>query len=418
MRTRQRVCAVTAVVLAAALAVAGCATGDESSPESAAASASGTPKALPSALDLAIHPVAHLNLDGKKYDAPPPAKPADPAGNGKAVCRRLTIAVAGDLTSKDGVDGAGVANGVQLAVDKHNAANPRCPLVLARVDSKGNTVTATNQAAKLVGNPNVVAVIGPLTSSEAMETGPVFHKAGLVTLSPSATAPTLTDKDWRTFFRGVNNDDVQGEAMGRYLAASGRKRVCVISDDTDGSAGLARAVTQGLGSSAVKDCAVSAHRGDLNYAPRIAAITKALADGVFYAGTARDAGPLALALKKALPQVHFSAGDEANNLEFLALANQGAPEVEMSCSCSPDPSSFAGDYTTKFGMPPVRYALEAYDLATIVISGIDDGRQNRAKLRDYVAKYSGDGVSRHYQWSPTGELLGNTVWLYKVGPPI
>ncbi|MFT3899847.1 MAG: branched-chain amino acid ABC transporter substrate-binding protein [Gordonia sp. (in: high G+C Gram-positive bacteria)] len=416
MRTRQRVSAATALVLSAALALTGCATSDDDA--SPAASASGTPKEMPSALDLAIHPVAHLNLEGKKYDAPLPAKPADPAGTGKAVCRRLTIAVAGDLTSKEGIDGAGIAKGVQMAVEKHNAKNPRCQLVLAQVDSKGNTVTATNQARKLAGNKNVVAVIGPLTSSDAMETGDVFHKAGLVTLSPSATAPTLTDKDWQTFFRGVNNDDIQGEAMGRYLAASGRKRVCVISDETDGSASLARAVSQGLGKSAVKDCAVSARRGDLNYAPRLAAITKALADGVFFAGTARDAGPLALALKKALPQIQFSAGDESNNLEFLALANQAAPEVEMSCSCAPDPTTFAGDYTTKFGMPPVRYALEAYDLATIVIRGIASGRQTRGKLRDFVANYDGDGVSRHYSWAPTGELLGNNVWLYKVGLPI
>ncbi|GAB10853.1 putative branched-chain amino acid ABC transporter substrate binding protein [Gordonia araii NBRC 100433] len=413
---------VLAVLTTAAAVATGCATTDvavpASSPDSRSSGVS-SPASAPrpsSDLNLAISPIGQINLAGKRFDTPALSGPADPAGNGQAKCRRLTIAVAGDLTTRDGVDGAGVANGVQLAVDQHNAKNPQCPLIVVRVDSQGNTVTAADQAKRLARNGNVLAVIGPLSSAEVLVAGPTFDDAGVVMLSPSATAPTLTDKGWKTFFRGVNNDDVQGESVARYLVGTaGRKRVCVIADDTDGGAALARAVTQGLGEAAVESCSANVRRGDPANAARAAEVVKAGADAVFFAGAARDAGPFAKALREAAPTVLFAAGNEAIGPEFLGLASDAAAGAVLSCSCAADPDPFTAAFTPRFGAPP-RYSLEAYDLATVVIRGIAAGNQNRARLRDFVAEYEGNGQSRHYRWAPTGELIGNTVWLYRAGP--
>lgn len=285
-----------------------------------------------------------------------------------------------------------------------------------RVDSRGNTVTALNQAKRLVSTPDVIAVIGPTTSSDAAAVGPLYNEAGLVSLSPSATAATLTDKGWKTFFRGINNDDVEGESLARHLTgALMRKRVCVISDNTESAAGLARAVTQGLGSAAVGSCSATT-TGTFDIPARVADITKAGADGVFFAGSPRDAGPLAAALHRAAPQVVFAAGDQANGPDFVALAGDAAPQAVLSCLCSPDPKSFTTEFTEKFAEAPTRFALEAYDLATIVITGIDARKQTRVQLHEHVARYDANGLSRHYKWAPTGELLDNTVWLYSVGP--
>ncbi|GAA3041572.1 branched-chain amino acid ABC transporter substrate-binding protein [Gordonia defluvii] len=427
MKTRQGGLAVATVVVAVALGISGCASSHGPAVPSAAsraAGASGNPAAPavptsvpPGETGLAITTVGQLTLAGQRFDPPAPASPANPAGDGKAACPRLTVAVVGDLSTRDGIDGTAIANGAQLAVDQHNAANPRCQLVVRRTDTKGNGVVAAEEARRLAARPDVVAVIGPLTSSDALAAGPTFHAAGLVNLSPSATAPTLTDKGWKTFFRGVNNDDVQGAAIARYLVgAGGRKKVCVIADNTDGGAGLARAVTQGLGGAAVQACSTGIQRGSHAYGPAVDAVVKAAADGVYFAGSARDGGAFAAALRQAAPTVVFAAGDEANNPDFLAFAGAGADGALLSCSCSPAPDAFSAAYATRFGGPPARYSLEAYDLATVIIRGIAAGKQTRPHLRAYVADYSGDGLSRHYQWAPTGDLIGNTVWLSRVGP--
>ena len=424
MRFRRQTRMVGVVIAAAALVVAGCADKKGAATPSAyptssayaPSSSSEVPTSVqsPADLGLGILPVGRINLEGRRFDAPAPEHPANPAGDGTAQCRRLTVAVAGDLST---VEGAGIANGAQLAVDQHNAKNPGCQLVLVRVDSRGNTVTALNQAKRLVSTPDVIAVIGPTTSSDAAAVGPLYNEAGLVSLSPSATAATLTDKGWKTFFRGINNDDVEGESLARHLTGTlMRKRVCVISDNGESAAGLARAVTQGLGSAAVESCSSITPTGTVDIPARVADITKAGADGVFFAGSPRDAGPLAAALKKSAPQVVFAAGDQANSADFVALAGDAAPAAVLSCLCSPDPKSFTTEFTEKFTDAPTRFALESYDLATIVITGIDARRQTRVQMREYVSRYEGNGLSRHYKWAPTGELLDNTVWLYPIGP--
>ncbi|QKT07116.1 branched-chain amino acid ABC transporter substrate-binding protein [Gordonia sp. X0973] len=421
MGIRRVSAAIGATIVSAGL-VAGCASSEEPATPSAYQSGAPSPGALAApvtsaekTLDLTITARGQINLEGHRFDAPAPTDPANPAGAGNAKCRRLTIAVTGDLSSNDGVAGAAIANGAQLAVDQHNAANRDCPLVLARVDSKGNTVTAAAQARKLVADKDVIGVVGPLTSADALAAVPILNEAGIPVLSPSATAPTLTDRHWKSFFRGVNNDDVQGEAIAGYLTGTaGWKKACVIADETDGGAGLARAVTQGLGPVADASCSSSLRRGATDFGPKLDSITKAGADGVFFAGSAADAGPFAAALRRAAPAVRIAAGSEANNARFVDLAGDAASGANLSCSCAPDADPFTAAYTAKFGAPPARYSLEAYDLATILIRGIAAKKQNREQLRGYVATYSGNGLSRRYQWAPTGDLIGNSVWLYRV----
>lgn len=56
------------------------------------------------------------------------------------------------------------------------------------------------------------------------------------------------------------------------------------------------------------------------------------------------------------------------------------------------PDDFAAVYTESFGVPPGIYSAEAYDLATIMLSGIDAGAADRAGLVDYDEHYDGQGV--------------------------
>ena len=46
--------------------------------------------------------------------------------------------------------------------------------------------------------------------------------------------------------------------------------------------------------------------------------------------------------------------------------------------------------------------------------GIDSGAVTREALLDFVRKYDGQGIARKYQWTETGELTTNLIWIYKV----
>ena len=60
------------------------------------------------------------------------------------------------------------------------------------MDSQGDAGQATSLATKLISDKTVLGVVGPGFSGETEATGPAFSQAGLVTVSPSATDPSLS----------------------------------------------------------------------------------------------------------------------------------------------------------------------------------------------------------------------------------
>ena len=95
-----------------------------------------------------------------------------------------------------------------------------------------------------------------------------------------------------------------------------------------------------------------------------------------------------------------------------SVDNSGS--LRLSCPCGPATGAFLDQYTEKFGQAPGTYSVEAYDAATILLTGIDSGAVTRPALLDFVKGYDGQGVARKYQWTDTGELTSNLIWIYKV----
>ncbi|NED67084.1 ABC transporter substrate-binding protein, partial [Streptomyces sp. SID10244] len=87
-------------------------------------------------------------------------------------------------------------------------------------DTEGDPQKATQVAPQIANDDAIVGLIGPAFSGETKATGGIFNQAGLVSVTASATNPTLTDNGWKTFFRGLANDDVQGPAVAKYLTGT------------------------------------------------------------------------------------------------------------------------------------------------------------------------------------------------------
>jgi len=60
------------------------------------------------------------------------------------------------------------------------------------------------------------------------------------------------------------------------------------------------------------------------------------------------------------------------------------------------------------------YSVEAYDLGTIILAGIDSGITTRSDLVKFVAGYDGVGLAKSYKWDSTGELASASTWVYQV----
>ncbi|MFB8001639.1 bifunctional serine/threonine-protein kinase/ABC transporter substrate-binding protein [Nocardia sp. NPDC056000] len=360
-----------------------------------------------------IQPLMRVDGDGNPAGAVD--TPLDPAGDGGATCPPTSIAMAGALTGPNAALGRNVLGGVRLAVDQFTRKNPGCAITVKEFDTTGDPQTAAQLAPKITADSSIAALIGPAFSGETKATGAIFSTAGLPFLTPSATNSQLSQNGWRTFFRGLADDDFSGVTMGRYLAGTaGHHGVCVVWDTSDYGVSLGKAVTTGLGAAADTNCsfALDPH-GDFNAA--VAKIATAGPDAIFYAGYYTESATLLPLLHTAGITIPFYSGDGSNDPAFVERAGTVATGATLSCPCAAAPTDFATAYRTLTGSPSGTYSAEAYDLTAIVLHGIASGHVTHPDLLTYLTAYSGEGIAQTYGWTPTGDPANPRLWLYRVG---
>jgi branched-chain amino acid transport system substrate-binding protein len=365
--------------------------------------------------DLKIVEQVQIDEKGGEVKASEGAAPADPAGDGKANCPPVSIAMAGALNGPDAALGINIKNGVQLAIDKHNAANKGCQIQLKPFDTEGDPQKATGIAPQIVDDQYTIGLVGPAFSGETKATGGVFNQAGLVAVTASATNPTLSENGWKTFFRGLANDAVQGPSVANYMKTGLKyEKVCVIDDSTDYGLGLATAVRDTLGAAADSGCNISVKKGDKDFSAAVTQVKGVNPKAVFYGGYYSEAAPLVQQLKDGGFEGTFVSADGTKDPQFVSQAGEAAKDAILSCPCGPATGAFADEYKAKFNAEAGTYSAEGYDLGTILVKGIDSGAITRPALLDFVKNYNGQGVARNYQWTPTGELTTNLIWIFKV----
>jgi len=348
-----------------------------------------------------------------------PSQPTDavlPAGDGQGRCAPGTsIAYTGTIAGQNAALGIAIVNAVQLAVDQHNAANPNCQVTLVRADTGGTPDTAVGPVTAVINNPQVLGIVGLPFSGESRAVGPALNAAGLVNITPSATNPALSTNGWTNFFRGLGNDAVQGPAIARYIQQRlNAQNVCVIKDDSDYGIGLAQQVTQALGPAA--SCQADVRTNQREFSAVIGQVQQANPQAIFYSGYYQEASPLVQQLRDAGVQTPFIGPDGVKDEQFVVNAAGAADGALLSCPCVPQEgfTDFTNAYRQAFGVPPQTYSAEGYDATTILLQGIDRGAADRAALLNFVRSYNGQGLTKRFQWSPTGELTQTPVYMYRV----
>jgi len=349
---------------------------------------------------------------------PVPPNAVKPAGDGKAVCAAGTnIAYAGAETGANAQLGINIYNGVQLAINQHNMANPGCQVAFKKFDTEGDPGKAPGVVTQVVSEKDILGAIGLPFSGESKATGQIFEQAKLVHLTPSATNPGLTKNGWTTFFRALGNDSVQGPAAAKFLTGKlTAKKVCVIQDDSDYGIGLATATNQALGAASA-GCQDKVTTGQKDFAAVVSKVISAKPDAVFYAGYYAEAAPLDQQLANQGFTGTFVGPDGVKDEQFIKLAGNASGNAFFTCPCVPGEllPEFADAYKgVSGGTAPGTYSLEGYDSATVLLKGIDSGIKDRAAMVNFVKKYDADGFSKHFKWDATGELAATTVYGYKV----
>ena len=136
----------------------------------------------------------------------------------------IIIGVAAPMSGPIGDGGYGwqQLNAVQLAISQTNEAGGisiggvNYPLSLVVADSACDASQAETAANELLAARSV-AVVGPACSVAFKASAPIYGAAGVATVSPSVTDPTLTQQGYTTTFRTISHEASSCTALANHF---------------------------------------------------------------------------------------------------------------------------------------------------------------------------------------------------------
>ncbi|MBI3044187.1 MAG: branched-chain amino acid ABC transporter substrate-binding protein [Betaproteobacteria bacterium] len=360
-------------------------------------------------------------LSGCGQEAPPPKAEA-PKPPAEVVVR---IGQVSPLTGPQAHLGKDNDNGARLAIEELNAkglviGGAKVKFELLSEDDQADPKTGTIVAQKLV-DAKVAGVIGHLNSGTTIPASKIYHDAGIVQVSPSATNPKYTQQGYKGAFRVMANDVQQGKALGEYAAGKLRaKKVAIIDDRTAYGQGLADEFEK---AAKAAGAAVVAREYTNDKATDFRSILTNVKgkrpDLVFYGGMDAQAGPMVAQMKSLGIKAQFLGGDGAQSQEFLKLAGPAAEDVVASSpglplDKMPGGKDFTDRFTAKYGQIQI-YAPYAYDATmTLVEAMVKADSTDPAKYLPELARTSRQGVSGPIAFDGNGDLRNGPITLYAV----
>jgi branched-chain amino acid transport system substrate-binding protein len=319
--------------------------------------------------------------------------------------------------------GINEVNSFNLAIKQANASGS-LPFKLVGVssDDGGDNNKSKAAAAKLIGDPAVVGVVGPIFSGPTSAAGADYSAADMALISPSATNETLTSSGFKTFHRIVPTDGIEGKATADYLANK-FKNVFVVDDTTVYGKGVADVVYAELQAKkvTVKRQGTNGDK-DTNLGPIATAVKSSGAQAIYFGGYDAEGALLAKALKAANFTGLVIGGNGVKSSLFTQTAGPAGNGFYFACGCqdattAPSAKTFSDAYTAAYGTPPSTYSPEAFDATNALIEAMktaaSSGSVTRAAVETAVTNLDYKGITTEVKFAPNGEVAQATVNLYQ-----
>ena len=350
----------------------------------------------------------------------------------------ITLGMIGPLTGSVAVYGTHIENGVKLAIEEINAAggvtlsDGAHQLAVEVKDDQGDSTECVNAMNALISD-GIQLVVGSATSGCTSAITSIANSEGVVMITPSGTADSLTttmDYVFRTCFR----DSFQGELAAQYALDEGYTKVGVVYCSADTySAGLRDAfiaACQSKGLEVVAEESV-ATMTEVDYTNQFNKMVSAGAElvftpfyydvmGPYLVPQARSAGFTGVLLGGDgvdSTETTIPAGADLSVYNDVYFVNHYSTEL----ATSDVSKNFVESYEAKYGDTPNNFDALAYDAvyvykAAMEACGASDAASVQAALADTSAAY--DSTCGTFSFDETGTPIKNGVLMgysYKDG---
>ena len=272
----------------------------------------------------------------------------------------------------------------------------------------------------VIAEGDVVGVVGTNCSAAAAEASPLITSAGLVLISPSNTAPSLTSdlagteggSHFPGYYRTAHNDLIQGEAMAHFLYDKDVSTAAVVHDGGPYTEGLATAFSDAFeehGGTITGAWEVDRREEDL--VPVLTEIAETSPDALFFPIFFPTGGVLVeqAAEMPAFSETVFAGADGLLGDSFLSLPESegmyiSGPNTRFGNNTNQSTGWSAPELEARYleadGEPPTgTFWGHAYDATVLLLDAISAASYlrsgdnalviDRAGVREYLDNLSG-----------------------------
>lgn len=294
----------------------------------------------------------------------------------------IVIASAMSISGDTADLGTDEQRGVEIAI-KERGQMLGHDVELQVEDDGCNAEGGQSAATKIVANPQVVGVIGTTCSGAGVPAAKIISDAGMVMISPSNTAPALTDPNqaWAPgYLRTAANDLVQAAAMADFAYNQlGLKKAAAIHDGDPYTEGLAQAFADAFTALGGQITAVQAESKDATNVEPLLTTIGADAPEFLFMPVFMPLGGLLFNTAKTIPGLENTVLAAADGLQTQTLVDAAGENVEGAYFSGPNLEFSNTAYTDKFvpayveayGEEPISvYHAHAYDATNMLLEAI------------------------------------------------
>jgi branched-chain amino acid transport system substrate-binding protein len=271
-------------------------------------------------------------------------------------------------------------------------------------------------AKRLINDDDILGVAGHVNSGVTIPASEVYKEVNLLTVSPTASNPKVTDRGLPNMNRVCGRDDVQGPAGAEYAVKTLKKsRLVVIHDKTAYGQGVAEQFqirAKALGAEILSY--VGTEEGN-NFQPLIIQIRALKPDLIYYGGIYDKGGVFLKQLRERGVTTTFMGADGLDNADLIRIAGKAAVGVVYTAIGGPvsyfkDTKDFSEAFNKRFNRAADGTALLGYEAGLAVVGAIEAAikanggkKPSRTQVTEAARKLKIKGPSGEISFNENGD---------------
>lgn len=301
-------------------------------------------------------------------------------GGGAAAAEKIVIASVGPLSGQYSDYGDTAKSGAEYALKQKLEEFKKLgfDVELLAQDDQADPKQAVALAESVITNPDVLAVVGHVTTGASVAASVKYDQEKLVMVSPSSTGSNLTEEGKKVVHRVCARDDAQGSKAAIYAKNQlGIKNAFLIHDKQAYGQGLAEEVKKQFEKDSVQILGFEGiTAGEKDYSAVINKIVATNPEMIYFGGYYSDAGILIKQAREKGYKGIFMGGDGFDSADLVKIAGAEAAENVVFTSTVGDIAAtdegkkWIADYEQATGKKVGIFTSFGYDAMSVTLNGL------------------------------------------------